>query len=235
MIWQELIPCTLRTFVTLLKRQIDRIWTCKKTDIFCSCVDCENKITWSDSKVVKSHLIKRGFKKSYIIWTSHGEIDDALLEVDRRGVGDDNSHDQDDGVFDGDDHGIDDDDDDFDYEELLGHVKPHVLNFMVIDRGLDNMEILEKLLREPLFDESNGCSKEFTQLRVVLELLKLKDIHGWSDNSFSELLSLLANLLPKPNTLPTSTYRAKKLICPLSFGVDKIHVCPNYCILYRKE
>jgi hypothetical protein len=39
----------------------------KKSDIFCPCVDCDNKITWSDSKVVKSHLIKRGFKKSYTI------------------------------------------------------------------------------------------------------------------------------------------------------------------------
>jgi hypothetical protein len=55
-------------------------------------------------------LIKRGFNKSYTIWTSHGEIDDALLKVDTGGVGDDNSHDQDDGVFDGDNHGIDDDD-----------------------------------------------------------------------------------------------------------------------------
>jgi hypothetical protein len=86
-----------------------------------------------------------------------------------------------------------------------------------------------------LYDESNGCDKEFTQLRVVLELLKLKTSHGWSDNSFSELLSLLAKLLPKPNILPTSTYREKKLICPLSFGVEKIHACPNHCILYRKE
>jgi hypothetical protein len=65
--------------------------------------------------VVKSHLIKRGFKRSYIIWTTHGEIDDTLLEVHIGGLGDYNSHDQDDGVFDGDDHGIDDDD--FDYEE----------------------------------------------------------------------------------------------------------------------
>jgi hypothetical protein len=102
-------------------------------------------------------------------------------------------------------------------------------------RGLDNMEILEKSSREPLYDELNGCGKEFTQLRVVLELLKLKASHGWSDNSFSELLSLLAKLLPKPNTLPTSTYRVKKLICLLSLGVDKIHACPNHCILYHKE
>jgi hypothetical protein len=97
------------------------------------------------------------------------------------------------------------------------------------------MKILEKSSREPLYDESNGCGKEFTQLRVMLELLKLKASHGWSDNSFSELLSLLAKLLSKPNTLPTSTYRAKKLICPLSLGVDKIHACPNHCILYCKE
>jgi hypothetical protein len=64
---------------------------------------------------------------------------------------------------------------------------------MGADRGL---EILEKSSRKPLYDESNGCDKEFTQLRVVLGLLKLKDNHGWSDNSFSELLSLLAKLLP---------------------------------------
>jgi hypothetical protein len=83
----------------------------KKTDIFCPCVDCENKIAWSDSKMVKSHLIKRGFKKSHTIWTTHGEIDDALLEVDTGGDGDANSLDLDDGVFDGDDYGIDDDDD----------------------------------------------------------------------------------------------------------------------------
>jgi uncharacterized Zn finger protein (UPF0148 family) len=106
---------------------------------------------------------------------------------------------------------------------------------MGTDRGLDNIEMLEKSSREPLYDESNSCGKEFTQLCVMLELLKLKVSHGWSDNSFSELLSLLAKLLPKPNTLPTSSYRVKKLICPLSLGADKIHVCPNHYILYRKE
>jgi hypothetical protein len=79
----------------------------KKFDIFCPYVDCDNKIAWSNSKVVRSHLIKRGFKKSYTIWTSHGEIDNTLLEVDRGEVRDDNSHYQDGGVFDGTDHGID--------------------------------------------------------------------------------------------------------------------------------
>jgi hypothetical protein len=131
----------------------------KKFDTFCPCVDCDNKIAWSDSKVVKSHLIKRDFKKSYIIWIAHGEIDNALLEVDRAEIRDDNSHYQDGGVFDGADHGIDDD---FNYEELLRHVESQVLNSIGTDRGLDNMKILEKSSREPLYDESNGCGKEFT-------------------------------------------------------------------------
>jgi hypothetical protein len=97
------------------------------------------------------------------------------------------------------------------------------------------MDILEKSLKDLLYDESNGCGKEFTQLCAMIELLKLKASHGWSDNSFLELLSLLAKLLPKSNTLPISTYRVKKLIYPLSLGVDKIHACPNHYILYRKE
>jgi hypothetical protein len=121
------------------------------------------------------------------------------------------------------------------YQELLRHVEPQVLSYMWTKRGLSNMDILEKSSKDLLYDESNGCGKEFTQLRVVLELLKLKPCHGWSDNSFSELLSLLAKLLPKLNTLPTSTYRAKKLICLLFLGVEKIHACPNHRILYHKE
>jgi hypothetical protein len=35
--------------------------------IFCPCFDCENKIAWSDSKVVQSHLIKKGFERNYTI------------------------------------------------------------------------------------------------------------------------------------------------------------------------
>jgi hypothetical protein len=33
----------------------------------------------------------------------------------------------------------------------------------------------------------------------------------------------------------TSTYQAKKIICPLTLGIEKIHACLNHCILYQKE
>jgi hypothetical protein len=40
-------------------------------------------------------------------------------------------------------------------------------------------------------------------------------------------------MLPKPNELPTTTYEAKKIVCPLGLQIEKIHACPNDCILYR--
>jgi hypothetical protein len=90
-----------------------------KNDIFCLCVDCENKIAWPNPKVIQSHLIKRGFKRNYTLRIKHGEKDDTLHNVDTE-VGDNSSY----GVFDGDDPDAAAADDDFDYQEFLHHVKP---------------------------------------------------------------------------------------------------------------
>jgi hypothetical protein len=87
------------------------------------------------------------------VWTKHGEIDDTLHEVDT-GVGDNNFDD----VFDGDDPDATNDDD-FDYQELLCHIELRVLSSMGTQRGLSNMNILEKSSKDLLYDESNGCGK----------------------------------------------------------------------------
>ena len=44
--------------------------------------------------------------------------------------------------------------------------------------------------------------------------------------------TILKKKLPKDNELPDSTY-ATKVVCPLGLEVQKIHACPNDCILYR--
>ena len=46
---------------------------------------------------------------------------------------------------------------------------------------------------------------------------------------------MLAWLLPKPNKVPANTYRAKKLVSPFIMGVERIHACPNHCILYHGD
>ena len=72
-------------------------------------------------------------------------------------------------------------------------------------------------------------------LHSMLELLRLKASTRLFDKSFSDLLSLLANILLKSNSLLTTTYQEKNPIYPLSLDVKKIHVCLNHCILYHKE
>jgi hypothetical protein len=90
-----------------------------------------------------------------------------------------------------------------------------------------------------LDDESNmlifpGCTM-FTKIRVIFKLYNLKAKNCWSDKSFTSLLQLIGEMLPENNELPNSTYKVKKLFCPLSMKVERIHACPNDCILYRNE
>ncbi|KAL8155740.1 hypothetical protein AgCh_000951 [Apium graveolens] len=42
-------------------------------------------------------------------------------------------------------------------------------------------------------------------------------------------------MLPPNNELPTSTYEAKKILCPMGMNVKKIHACPNDCVLFQNE
>jgi hypothetical protein len=102
------------------------------------------------------------------------------------------------------------------------------------NKSFNNFEMLDEALRD-LYEECKECDKEHTVLWMTLELLKLKDSNGWSNTNFSALLQLLTKVLPKLNDLPNSTYQAKKIICPLTLGIEKMHAYLNHCILYRKE
>jgi hypothetical protein len=125
-------------------------------------------------------------------------------------------------------------DEGFDVEELMRNVALDVL-LQRRNNSFDNFEMLDKALRDLLYGECTGCDKEHTVLWMTLELMKLKAISGWTDTSFLALLKLLTKVLSKPNDLPSSTYQAKKIIYLLTLGIEKIHACSNYCILYRKE
>ncbi|KAI5317428.1 hypothetical protein L3X38_037135 [Prunus dulcis] len=79
-----------------------------------------------------------------------------------------------------------------------------------------------------------GCRK-YTKLSALVKLYNLKAKHGMSDVCFTKLLILQGDLLPEGNTIPTSMYEAKKTLCALGVSYEKMHACPNDCILYRKE
>nr|GEW71978.1 hypothetical protein [Tanacetum cinerariifolium] len=109
------------------------------------------------------------------------------------------------------------------------------INDMLQDAEHNTELDMEKL--QQLFVESEkplyvGCTK-FTKLLAVLQLLTVKAEHGLSYVGFNKLLELFNKMLPENNELPTSTYQAKKLMCPLGLEVKRIDACLKDCILYR--
>ena len=70
---------------------------------------------------------------------------------------------------------------------------------------------------------------------TALEMMQWKAANGVTDKGFEEPLGIIKNMLPEGNEFPSTTYEAKKVVCPLGLEVQKIHTCPNDCILYRGE
>jgi hypothetical protein len=191
------------------------------------------------------HLIKCGFVKGYKTWSHHGEAESTFnnADIDTRydEVGDEDA-DENDHVMMDDSFGCKDQNDDqtdapqvdeecdVDMEEMLRHIESEVL--LGSANGLENFETLKKAAKNRMYE---GCGKEWIVLRFMLHLLILKEKFGWSHNSFNELLTLLANLLPKPNLVPRNTYETKKIINPLKMRVQRILACRNRCILYRGD
>jgi len=90
-------------------------------------------------------------------------------------------------------------------------------------------DTLESDWKKPLY---LGCKKPLTLFSVVLSLVNVKAIYGWSGKSFTSVLQVVQDMLIEENTLPKGYYQAKKIFCLMGMEYQKIHACPNNCILY---
>ena len=61
--------------------------------------------------------------------------------------------------------------------------------------------------------ESYPGLSSFSRFSAVLRLFNMKARNGWIGRSFTDLLEFLHEILPQGNTLPTSHYEAKKILC----------------------
>ncbi|KAI5342813.1 hypothetical protein L3X38_010689 [Prunus dulcis] len=159
---------------------------------------------------MRDHVYFNGIGQSYKNWTFHGEPWEATTNASRN-VEEDDGHSRYSFVS----EEIDMDDNDFG------------------DFGSDPYEFANVIGDgdQPVYP---GCRK-YTKLSALVKLYNLKAKHGMSDVCFTELLILQGDLLPEGNTIPTSMYEAKKTLCALGLSYEKMHACPNDCILYRKE
>ncbi|XP_075075406.1 uncharacterized protein LOC142162713 [Nicotiana tabacum] len=96
---------------------------------------------------------------------------------------------------------------------------------------VDKFERLMKEANEELYP---GC-KKFSKMSFLMHLYRTKCMFKWSNESFNALLGLLKNALPEGENLPLSFYETKKIVEGLGLKYEKIHACPNDCMLFRKE
>jgi hypothetical protein len=229
-------------------RGIDEFVKCAMEDmrlrgvrtLLCPCRDCQNLRRVRNIEEVRDHLICRGFKERYTHWKWHGESDNVGTSTTISDVPDLGEFVEADNVenLDG---------DTFVQDDQLGHENEENVDISQLNENNDDLdemindvaqnfndipEIFENFCNESNVPLYPGCMK-FTKMSAVFKLYNLKAKNRWSDKSFTSLLKLLGEMLPEKNELPDSTYRAKKLLCPLSMSVEKINACPNDCILYR--
>ncbi|XP_021991056.2 uncharacterized protein LOC118486217 [Helianthus annuus] len=171
---------------------------------------------------IEYHLLANGFMPSYTCWSKHGEsrVDGATTSVN----------------LDNEEY------ENFQYEDNLNDddLNEDISNDNNLDDMFNDLENdigdkgkLQQLLEDadkPLYSDSN-----ISKLEAVLKLFNLKAKNRWSDTSFTDLLVVLQDILPKDNELPISFYQAKKMMNPMGLEVERIHACPNDCILYRNE
>jgi hypothetical protein len=164
----------------------------------------------------------------YNVWTKHGEIG-VMMEDSEEEKDDDNYVPPEYG-----DAATGEAEDQEEPDDVPGDD----LRRVIVDAKRQFQSEKEKLKFDRMLEDHKkglypNCEDGNTKLSTTLELLQWKADNCVSDNGFEKLLKILKKKLPKDNELPDSTYGAKKVLCPLGLEVQKIHACPNDCILYR--
>ncbi|XP_025640500.1 uncharacterized protein [Arachis hypogaea] len=180
-------------------------------EILCPCSIC-NSFSWGRRDEVYDHLISKGFQKGYTVWVHHGKrISRMDSETDESEVHE--------GLVD-------------DIHGLLNETFRHVLEGDKDGDGPnEDAKKFYNLLEEGKQELYPGY-KKFSTLSFVIRLYLLKTLNGWSNASFTALLELLKEAIPHLN-IPDSFNKIKAMVKDLGLGYNKIHACPNDCVLFR--
>lgn len=184
-------------------------------EITCPCKNCTNR-KWRRQDVIYDHLIYNGPSPLHMKW---------IFDVSRSDVGMDDEHmDWEGGIDFGDN-----------LREML-HLTQ--INRQNIEEGQPsrpsvNAENLHRCFedgRQPLYP---GC-KKFSRLSFIISLYSLKCQHGITESAFGDILELIREAFPQAH-IPLSFSAAKKVIKDIGLDYQRIHACPNDCMLYWAE
>jgi hypothetical protein len=190
--------------------------------ILCPCAQCLNHKEL-DLVGVRDHLLMYGMQSSYDRWIHHGELSD--------GPQSEQSH-EDDGFHERADHEIADGNEDFDDDDDDG--LPDIFRDMFEAEltGAGGVPRFGSVLDE-LHKELQAGSR-YTKFSFVVKLLHIKSFYRITNVAFTAMMKLLSLAFPHCS-LPASYNEAKNFLSSLGLGYTAIHVCPNNCILFRRQ
>ncbi|XP_060182289.1 uncharacterized protein LOC132611948 [Lycium barbarum] len=188
-------------------------------EILCPCKKCVNRY-WHYRNVVEEHLVVEGFVDNYTKWVFHGE-----------GFYSRNAPDP---INDDEDSNLRDDIDGL-LHDTFRNMEGESAHEEVKREGLlsEDAKKFFKLLEEGKQELYPGCVT-FTKLSFTIQLYLLKTLHGLSNVAFSDILALLKEAFPF-SQLPESFNKARNMIKDLGLNYEKIHACPNDCMLFWKD
>ncbi|XP_057246777.1 uncharacterized protein LOC130589520 [Beta vulgaris subsp. vulgaris] len=198
---------------------------------YCPCVDCGNVGMVSNIGSLREHIFRRGFRQDYHVWVWHSEegiydggnaiVNDVHERVEFDVIENErNVEDEYENI-----EVEDDDDDDGDHIEEMEGVDDHAGKQPRI------FECMAEASQKPLYP---GCTR-YTKLTVVITLFNIKTKSSISECASTSLLQAFGDMLPEDHKLPKSNYYDKKLMCPFGLEYQRIHACPNDCVLYQNE
>ena len=230
--------------------------------ILCPCVNCGNKATQNYDEV-KTHLRCDGILQGYTKWVCHGEEYDSPsfafapmsnnnnnfhipgfpvnsdVEGSNRRLHDisgllsaifpmADSFQSLSSASDGELDGVQSE-----FENLEPGMAENVNTRSADDDAMREQDIYASFLEEANTDLYPGCAT-YSRLSFLVTLYHMKVLHGWSQESFTQLLGVLSVAFPQIN-LPKKYYEVKKSIRGLGLDYEKIHACPRDCMLFRGE
>lgn len=181
--------------------------------IRCPCRVCGNLKSQAVEEI-RNHLFFNVIDQSYLTWIWHGEAatDRASPFVNTKDIPDQ----------------------DVDTSPLRDAAQAVEMVEAAYNHCTADPKEFRKLIEDaekPLFP---GC-KKYSKLSCLVRLFKFKANNGLPNKGFLELLEIIGDILPDNNEVPPTVYEATKTMTVLGMGYEKIHACPNDCILYRKE
>ena len=184
----------------------------------CPCPICGNTKSYSDRKILHTHLLYKGFMPHYNVWTRHGEMG-VMMEDGEEEEDDDNYvppeyGDAATGEAAEDQEEPDDVPNDAARGEAAEDEEEPVpddddLRRVIVDARTQCGSQKEKLKFDRMLEDHKkglypNCEDGNTKLGTVLELLQWKAENAVPDKGFEKLLKILKKKLPKDNELPDS-------------------------------